>query len=287
VIVPQGAVKPYLQVISLDAFGGWTASVDWPLKRDNSFVFTGLQPGPIQLFGGYQVGERLFTGSVALQVGTEEISGIELRPVPPLKITGHVSVEGGSVNPSRVQVSLNGPRNNGFAEVREDGSFTFDNVVAAVYQVYLNGLDSVYEKAIRWGPSGNETDLVDGHLDLTAGVSAKALLSVVVGADPGQITGAVHDADLNPVSAWLVLVSAGSGRRHAYVVTSSGLGRFTLDNLPPGDYKLYAWRKQVDYGRILYDPDYLRSVESEGQSVHVDPHSKQTVDTKLIDKRPI
>jgi hypothetical protein len=289
-IAPPEAMRPFLQIATFNGLGGAIATSDWPLNRDHSFVISGLAKGSYELFAGYQMGDRHYAVNMPLELGSEDISGLELRPAPPSSLAGRVRVEGGNVSPSRLQVSLNsGSRTTEAAWVHEDGNFVLPDVTPGAYIVYLNGLDGVYLKAVYWGPGGHGAELVDQHIDLTKGVPANTELSIVVGADPGQIIGTVRDADLKAViGAWVVLASpAAADRRHAFFAISDQAGRYTFNNLPPGDYKLYSWRDQIDSGRAEHDATYLAPVESEGQDVHVDPHSQQALDTKVIDKRPI
>jgi hypothetical protein len=292
-MAPKDAVKTFVRLVTLDAAGSVTSILDLPLKRDNSFTASGVQSGAIELAAGYQLGDQRFGATLPLQVGSKDIDGIELHGIPPLTLHGRVLVEGGDVSPSGVQVSLlgtwaardeNGPREP--AAVHADGNFTIADVSPAIYQVYLNGLNGIYWKDTRWGPGGGGAELVEGHLDLTLGAPPNAELTIVIGADPGQVSGTVSDADSKPLSAFVVLASVGAAPRRAFLSRSSGSGHFIIDNVPPGDYKLFAWREQVDYGRVMYDPEYLKPVESEGQEVRVEGNGKQVVDAKLTEKRP-
>jgi hypothetical protein len=57
-------------------------------------------------------------------------------------------------------------------------------------------------------------------------------------------------------------------------------GRFTFKNLPPGQYRVFAW-EDVESGAWM-DPDFIKPVADRGASVTVEEGGQQTVDVKLI-----
>ena len=65
-----------------------------------------------------------------------------------------------------------------------------------------------------------------------------------------------------------------------HTATTDQAGRFTFQNLVPGEYKVYAW-EVVDYGAWM-DPDFLAPHESQGESVTVREGSPQSVQVNLI-----
>ena len=71
------------------------------------------------------------------------------------------------------------------------------------------------------------------------------------------------------------------GRNDAYfTATSDQTGQFTLNNVPPGSYKLFAW-EDIPAGAYQY-PDFLRRYEDLGQVVTVTPNGTITANAKLI-----
>jgi len=57
-------------------------------------------------------------------------------------------------------------------------------------------------------------------------------------------------------------------------------GRFSIRNVAPGDYKLYAWEAIEPYS--WFDPDVLKLYEQSAQPVHLTESARQTVDPRLI-----
>ena len=83
----------------------------------------------------------------------------------------------------------------------------------------------------------------------------------------------------------LVPESRRRGREPLYRnATTDQHGRFTVRNIEPGDYKLFAW-EDVESGAWL-DPDFLKPVESEGRSVAIKEGSRESAELKLIAAQP-
>jgi hypothetical protein len=71
----------------------------------------------------------------------------------------------------------------------------------------------------------------------------------------------------------------GQSRYYRQALTDSS-GRFTINGVTPGDYKLFAW-EEIDRGMYL-DPDFLQSYEDSGKSVRVEEGASQNIQLDLI-----
>jgi hypothetical protein len=81
----------------------------------------------------------------------------------------------------------------------------------------------------------------------------------------------------------VVLVPADPNRRFPEAVRrspSDEKGRLTLKDVPPGDYLAFAWEK-VEEG-AWYDPDFLKTVQSQAVKVRIGPKATEKVELKLI-----
>jgi hypothetical protein len=223
---------------------------------------------------------------VEVDVGSIDISGLELRPVPPMDLGGSVRIAGETtIKTSQISVSLDGPSagHNATSEatIRDDGSLLFHTVSAGKYRVTLGHLqNSLYIKSIQWGTQ----DITDLPLDLLGGVPARTELAIVLGADSGQIEGIVSTENSAPAdSAMVTLVPTGAHRSRPFykTVTADNAGHFTIHAIAPGSYKLFAWDK-VDPNAVMYDPDFLRPYEALGQTVEIRPSDKKVLELKLI-----
>jgi hypothetical protein len=105
----------------------------------------------------------------------------------------------------------------------------------------------------------------------------------VLGADGGQLEGVVTNDKAEPCdSVTVALIPPGAHRSRPFYKfpTTDTSGKFTINGIAPGTYKLLAWDK-VDNNAVMYDPDFLRSYESAAQTVEVLPGDKKSIDLKL------
>jgi protocatechuate 3,4-dioxygenase beta subunit len=251
--------------------------------KDGKFQMFGVAPGLIYLTGSYTLDSRRHSALLPLHVQSSDISGIELRPIPPVDVTGRVHIEGSSdTKPAPAQITLQGPGMRHAVEpsMIRDGRVAFMNVEPNVYRVTADRMGKLYLKSIRWG----DTDITDAELDLTAGAPPRTELTVVFGADSGEIEGTVKDEKSEPVeSATVTLVPAGSRRArflHKSAPTNA-TGGFKIQGVAPGSYKLFAWDK-VDPNAVIFDPEFLRPYEGSGQNVEISAHDRKSFELKLI-----
>ena len=120
------------------------------------------------------------------------------------------------------------------------------------------------------------------------GCSAGAL-RILLGTSPGEISGVVTGQDLNPASVALVVLIPETAKRRAMTqfyrqTTTSDAGHYSLSNVPPGRYKLFAW-EQIENSAWM-DPDVLKPVESKGIAVEVKEGGKEALDLKVIPASP-
>jgi len=165
-----------------------------------------------------------------------------------------------------------------------DGSFTVIGVPAAgEYRVLVGplltsatppdstptpvppALQSLYVKSIRMG----DIDVLNDRLHLE-NLSRDPLL-IVIGSNPGKLDGQTLNNRQQPVGGMTVVLVHDNGLRYRVnekTAVSDTAGRFEFQNVPPGNYKLFAW-DSVEPG-AWQDPDFMRSYESRGIPVHID-----------------
>lgn len=145
------------------------------------------------------------------------------------------------------------------------------------------GLQGAYVKSIRFG--GNE--LPDGRLRVDGG-SPGAALEIVIAANAGQFEGAVLDARARPAAyVTVVLVPDTTALRHRvdlYKVTpTDAAGRFRVQNIPPGDYKAFAW-EDVETG-AWFDFQFTRLHEGRGATVRIAEGARASANLTAIPAR--
>ena len=234
-------------------------------------------------------------------VSGSDVDGIKLRIPAPVEIGGKVTFEDASSAPSltgmQVRLQLRdsagsspaprgggGPGGQGSAagalgRVTNDGSFKLTNVIPDAYLVSVsNTPQGYYVKSVR---VGNADALTSGFE-----ISGATSIEIVLHANAGTVSGLV----LNPetvkaaVSATVALVPQEPERAglSAFYKTGSTdqYGQFTMQNVSPGEYKLFAW-DVVESGAYM-DPEFIRPLASQGQSVSIREGSQQTVQLTMI-----
>ena len=129
-----------------------------------------------------------------------------------------------------------------------------------------------------------DTDVLNGGLHFNS--QPDETLEVVIGANPGTLEGRALDGQREPAPGVVVTLFAAERsiriyRTDMYKVTSTDTsGRFQVQGLPPGDYKVFAW-EGVENGSWM-DPELVARYENWGQAVHIEEGKSQTVDLPLI-----
>jgi hypothetical protein len=280
VIAPAGAtVSAGIMHATDTGTSTTTSSVE---DKDGKFEIHGVAPGRLHVVGSYSLEGHRYTALLPVQVGDADINGVELRPVPPMDVTGVVRIEGETATRvSELGVHLQGPGRiygMGSGAIAADGTLIIRAVEPNVYRVLPGRMADLYLKSVRWGT----TDITDGEIDLTSGVPSRTELTVVFGADAGVIEGAVKNDNEVAGFAVVTLIPAGVRRTRSYykTATADASGRFSMKGVAPGSYRILAWDK-VDANAVMYDPEFLRPYEGASVSLEVRPHEKKNVELKL------
>ena len=128
------------------------------------------------------------------------------------------------------------------------------------YRVELTQTDDMYLKSIRLG----DVDVLARGLQVPP--ASDAQLEIIVGSHPGSVQGRTAGKGVTVV---LVPDPDRRNQRTLFKAMPPGAsGEFTFAKVPPGDYKLFAWREEN--GGPWLDPEYLRRYEDRGTPVRVD-----------------
>lgn len=251
---------------------------DFPIRTitrngAGDFEFRGVPPGSYLLTAG----EAL----MPLDVRVSDVEGLRVRPASlPTYVEGHVTVEGKyptSASGLRFTLSRNcsgsGDCDTGLmARTDDDHVFVTGRLAPDHYSVeFMCG--RCYIKSMRWG----QTDVLAEGLDVP--VSGQVSLEIVIASDVGTVEGSVLDADEHAVvGAAVALVPEPKLRGRAdrfQTTTTDQYGHFELRDVPPGDYKVFAW-DDVEDGAWT-DPEFLQKYEKQGEAVVLDPKGHAAV----------
>jgi hypothetical protein len=110
------------------------------------------------------------------------------------------------------------------------------------------------------------------------------VLEILVSTNTG-IAGGIVQTERQEVSANVTVVfvpdAARRNRLDLYRTASTdAFGKFHIEGIPPGDYKVFAW-EDVETGAWL-DPDFIRQFEDRGRPVRITEAGTANVEVRVI-----
>jgi protocatechuate 3,4-dioxygenase beta subunit len=233
--------------------------------------------GPSSITSGKDVGNRNIDGVVLVAQQGGSLRGT-VKPEPSSKPGSNGAVP--DLSSVRLNLlaglSINVPE----IQVKSDGTFIADKVIPDKYRVNIYSLpDGTYVKSIRLGGQDVQADA----LDLTAGVGA-APLEIVVSATAGEINGSVQNDHQQPAAGAMITVVPDPLDPDQFSLYKSGTtdqnGQFSVKNLVPGKYRVYAW-EEIENGS-QFDPDFMKPLEGLGSKITVEENSRLPLTLSLI-----
>lgn len=302
-----GLQTPAVELIQTNLAAGIAGRLVAPVDKDNgSFDIPRVIPGFYHLIAG--AGNLL--GATTVEVGAADINGVVVNLLPGLEVSGRIVIERQTpVVPDPAMASLQvilrpepitgaslGSQPAADGSFKIPGSATAPGVPPGDYRVLVapiligrtilgqlvapvpTPLQGAYVKSIRFG----DRDLLSENL-LHIERQLPDKLEIVIGTNPGSIEGRVLTNRRQPAgSVWVALLPDNKLRfRVDHRFTSTDVdGRFQLENVPPGDYKVFAWE---DIEKLAWqEPRLMRPYESLGASVHIDEGRKTTIEFSAI-----
>jgi hypothetical protein len=236
------------------------------------FEIRGVVPGRYELAAvqGYILSGRTF-----IDVGDRDIEGLTLVMKRSIEVTGRIT---GLTAPQTARVLLNfegGPVRPGGGTVDSRGEFSFNGAVeGSSFMLYP------YGQAIGGLPPGfhlrdmrqGARNIIDSGAIVFSDPPEKVELVVAPGG--GTIDGVVAGNRRN--GDYVILVPSGL-RRNNLALYRRGLieneNRFTIFDVTPGSYKIFAWEGFYPSPISLAEPDFISRYEDRGTPVTVQEKS--------------
>lgn len=250
-----------------------------------SFEMKGVSPGSYELTVSIEAGGRRRVAREPVDVINSDVTGLLITVGPGITLPGRLRVEGSSsLDLQSLHVML-WPREQGIfidlpsVSAKADGSFVFNGVGDGDYRLRVSELPpECYLKSARLA---GEDILADG---LTVRhQQPSGTLDVVISTAGGQVEGVVLHEQQPFSGATVVLVPDAPGRDRSDLYESSSTdqyGRFVLQGISPGDYKLFAWDKVE--GGAYQNAEFLQRYEDRGKAVRVDEGGHLNEQLELI-----
>jgi hypothetical protein len=210
-------------------------------------------------------------GTVALKPGVSITGRIVTNATLPERFAGTVVVD----CPPNSFVRCKG------VDVSTNGTFTFGTVREGPYHLWVQDLPAgLYIEAVRYGGK----DVLGSGLVID-GVPQP--LEVVISGPPGGIEGLVRNAKGEPVPGTeVVLVPSVDRRGNPYLyflATTDQTGSFSIPNVTPGDYSVFAWETLPNYA--YKNAGWLKDYEGQALRITVRGGLQTAADLRLIPSR--
>jgi len=163
------------------------------------------------------------------------------------------------------------------AILNTDGTVTADNVAPGNYRLVTRSLpNGFYVKEARF--AGEDALARPFHF---TGDQAGSL-DIVLGVTSAAVEGIATDEKLQPVASATVVLAPRKSRDRPdlFRITTTGAdGRFTIANVTPGDYRVFAW--DAIESNAYFDPELLRQSEAKSVSVSLSESSRRNINIKV------
>jgi hypothetical protein len=252
-------------------------------RPDGTFDVLGIPPGAYRTAGEIRGDHLLVSAMQQVTIEDRDVNGVLLRLEPAATVRGTAQVEG---DPARklqlarvVLEPLGGMGEEARGQIQSDGTFAIPDVAPQTYRVMADRRPSgLYLKSMRLG---DQDVSADGRIDVTPG---GGVLALVFGNDSGTVEGTVQSAGPGPAPVIVTLAPAGplAGRCDLVqtVDTQEPGASFRLDNVAPGDYKVFAWELADEF--MAESPEFRSLFESKAAAIAVHAGEHQTVRLSTI-----
>lgn len=256
-------------------FGGSGTSTQAP---DYHFEMSGNVPGRYRIEAQVRAKDKNY---YALQLfdAHEGVNEVVLTMVPSVEVKGHLKVEGPAANPVElftVVLGGAGPRANGnySSPVKKDGSFAIQDVPPGEWVLNINGGSAVFQKSVRLG----DKDFLYKRVEIPPGLDAP--LNIVISSNMATVSGAI---EAGGKGAGILLAPIGrlhTFTRFYYSSTADDDGKFKMNGIAPGKYKIFALEK-IAPGSYR-NPESADLLDGLGEELEVPEGGKMESHPKLI-----
>ncbi len=237
---------------------------------NGKFDLAGAAPGTYTIEGLADVEGRSALASTRVEVNGADLDNVILNFVRGVTVTGTVHSLPEDITLVINLVPADPAWDAGKPEWdASQRTFTFPSVAPGKYRVAVVPLrQPYYVKSIQL----EGQDISDRELTITSAIA----IEITIGEGLGSLEGMVVDADGKPAPADLLLLQ---GSQPPWRGTAQPDGRFTMNNLPPGEYKAYAFddARDVEYA----DPSWMQTHAGTRVTITIQPGAKPTLQLTL------
>jgi hypothetical protein len=262
------------------------------INNQGAFEIRGVVPGSYEVVAVLNERNNRMSARLPLEIGNSDVQNVSLIVSPGFTLNGRLALEGQAAaataatqNQARMRVML---RPDAAAQiagappataVQNDGTFMLEQVGRDEYRLSVTGMPrNAYIKMARYG----STDVMSEGLRLDR--QPTSALEILVSTNTGIVDGIVQtDKQEAAANVTVVLVPETSRRNRLDLyrtASTDAMGRFHIEGVPPGDYRVFAW-EEVETG-AWQDPDFIRQFEDRGRPIRIDEGGSSNIELRLI-----
>jgi hypothetical protein len=263
-----------LEIYRVDSARGFELPAGQTVKFDPAtgiFAVGGIAEGHYLLTGVWQLAsephrrlepEVSAMGAVAITVGNNNVSDMELKPESLATLDGQLELDG--ERPGRSfhlrLLDVEDRQKKYDTTVGQDGEFRFANLPCGRYQIDNLSIAGAYVKAIKIG----DLTITSGQFVVPSNPQARVKINASLHSK--TISGSV--SGWNPGDSYAYVLAKNNLSGDVQITKTNRIGQFSIGGLAPGEYDLYAW---TSLEGIAYETRYgLGQYESEKVTVSTD-----------------
>lgn len=273
----------FVSLLSRGSVGGPMVAQQFYPMPEGGFELRSVAPGSYSLQVRTDSIGRGYGHSEPIEVGSQNVEGLVIRMQAPVAITGQVVQQAEQkLDLAGMRVMLTGepmmpmmmaPGGGMPGMVKEDGTFSFDNLVPGKYRVNVTPVQGGYVESVRYGDIE-----ATGEIEILGSPSP---LQIRIRPGGATVSGTVMQ-DGKPASGIVYLIPANAAARTQMLI-KSGIpdqnGAFSIPNIAPGDYIAFAL-SESDPG-VWEDPDEFRAIESKAKKVSLKETSTEAAELTI------
>jgi len=307
---PQPAARARVLLLPRSA-GSESNLTRWVNSGDNGqFEFRGVFPGSYYLIAIASGNPAQLTARKPVEVRDSDLLNQSITAARGFDIPGSIQFKDWQLGPppdySQLAINLvadiTAPIDRSFRGYRftratvtvvpsSNGQFVLRDIAPGDYRVIVSlnprlatdarlplDLKAAYMSSVQLA----NTDVLSNGLQVDG--KPEGALQVDVATDSGSIFGRVLGSNNETTVPARMVIAPDKGLRNRldlfFQVPVSPTGRFNLDGIPPGQYKLFAWA-HVEEG-AWFDPEFMRVYEDRGTPVQIDESGAHPIEVPLI-----
>jgi hypothetical protein len=245
-----------------------------------SFEVRGIAPGTYTLRATFTENQRVFYGEETIEVGDRGAQNVQITAMPDFEATGHVKLAGLTEKPRKASIEFVGE---GLMPRVRTSTVPPD----LVFEAQLRP-DRRYRATVRNLPQDYylKSVTISQHEMTPDNVVVNGLrgdLEFILSTAGGHIEGALTNSRNEPTRGSILLVPdvPEPGPPDLFRRTSAdSQGNFMFRGVAPGNYRMLAV-ENLSLEDEINDPDFLRTIANQGESLIVEENGKYSVTLKV------